>query len=604
MFTKTVRTASKQATICSLLVLMAACGGNNSADSSQASFTQSPSTQSSTSPKLMPVTAYGATTTIIAEHSGQCLDVRGGPTATQDGALIEQWGCSGEANQDWNLNSKGNGQYEIIARSSNKCIEPIGGGTENYTQIQQATCDGSSKQLWTVRAKPSGGRYEIINVNANRCLDVIGGPTATLEGTLTELWDCTGEANQSWALTLPQAAPVAEAKPLVAKHSGKCLDVEGRAEATQDGARILQWSCHGGADQNWTLRDMGNGFVSMIAEHSNKCLEVIGGNPNNEALIQQATCTGEPRQLWQRESMPTAGEYRFRTALTGGRCLDVRGGPTATQDGALLELWDCTGEANQSWTVGASGGGTEPPPADADGPVGQDASLYTRVFTDEFESGFNRNIWRTHLATEPDPHPGVENFEVSDGRLKIRPMSNGTSFYDRHINMDGKYDSNGYKLEDGKYFRYGYFEIAAKLPKGDSVWPAFWLYRNWEAAEEGVDEGVRGAYSEIDIMEAYGNATRWSPVDGHIFGIDNVVHVGCYQYEGDCTAHGSRPVQPVNADWQTGKDLSETTNIYGVKWEPTRITFYFNGNYTHHNDLTPLEQERFNVDLYIILRVC
>ena len=36
-----------------------------------------------------------ATTTVVAQHSGMCLDVRGGPQAINDGAPIEQWHCTG-----------------------------------------------------------------------------------------------------------------------------------------------------------------------------------------------------------------------------------------------------------------------------------------------------------------------------------------------------------------------------------------------------------------------------------------------------------------------------------------------------------------------------
>ncbi|MDQ1013356.1 hypothetical protein QFZ82_007841, partial [Streptomyces sp. V4I23] len=42
----------------------------------------------------------------MAEHSSKCLDVRGGPTAVADGALIEQWSCTGQANQAWTLNDR------------------------------------------------------------------------------------------------------------------------------------------------------------------------------------------------------------------------------------------------------------------------------------------------------------------------------------------------------------------------------------------------------------------------------------------------------------------------------------------------------------------
>jgi hypothetical protein len=347
-----------------LSLLLVACGGGTSSISPQAGTSSGASLLHHSST----VSTASGTTRVIAEHSGQCLDVRGGTAAVQDGALIEQWSCTGQSNQDWTLVPYGS-SYVLRASSSGKCIEPVGGGTANETRIQQSTCNGSANQLWNVRLKPTGGRYEIVHTVAGRCLDVIGGPAATQEGVLTELWDCTGQANQSWALSLPvsSSASSTAARPVIAKHSNKCLDVMGGPGATQDGALIEQWSCTGQANQDWTIRERGNGLFELIARSSGKCLDVREANPNNEAVIQQWTCNGQVNQLWRMEPLSNRGEYRFTTALAGGRCLDVRGGTGATGDGALMELWDCTGQDNQTWTIG--GGGTPTAQDQGDGPA-------------------------------------------------------------------------------------------------------------------------------------------------------------------------------------------------------------------------------------------
>jgi hypothetical protein len=44
---------------------------------------------------------------------------------------------------------------------------------------------------------------------------------------------------------------------LVARHSNKCVDVRG--EATADGGQVIQWSCNGGANQTWLLRPVMTG---------------------------------------------------------------------------------------------------------------------------------------------------------------------------------------------------------------------------------------------------------------------------------------------------------------------------------------------------------
>ncbi|WP_395835627.1 RICIN domain-containing protein [Archangium violaceum] len=485
--------------------------------------------------------ALAATTTIVAQHSNKCLDVRGGPTATADGALIEQWSCTGEANQAWTLTDKGNGQYQLVASSSGKCVEVINGATANGAGIQQATCSGLARQLWNLRSKGSG-RYEIVAVSGGRCLDVTGGPTATGDGVLTELWDCTGEANQSWALTLSPSTSN-PAKPLVARHSGKCMGVRGGVSATANGDLIEQWSCTGQSNQDWTLKDMGSGQYELISKSSGKCIEAINGGTANLTGIQQWDCTGQPRQLWRMQGAGAEGEYRF-VHVPSGRCLDVTGGVAATGDGAPLELWDCTGEANQTWTIGAP-----TPPIGSPGPFGQDASLYTLTFQDEFEgTRLDTSKWVDHLWYLPaDSTP---NYTVSGGSLKIFPVAGTPYIRDyRHITTDGKY-----------YQTYGYFEIEARLPYGKGPWPAFWLY-NHDYADP--------YRPEIDIMEAYpggGPTSGWSNSSLRPTAYGATIWTGEPGVQG-----GAKMVQ-------TGVDLSAGYHKYAVKWEPNRQSFYLDGN--------------------------
>ncbi|WP_163995907.1 RICIN domain-containing protein [Pyxidicoccus caerfyrddinensis] len=506
--------------------------------------------------------ALAAPTTIVAQHSNKCLDVRGGPTATGDGALIEQWSCTGQSNQAWTLTDKGQGQYQLAASSSGKCVEVINGATGNGAGIQQATCSGLSKQLWRLNSKGSG-RYEVVAVNGGRCLDVTGGPTATGDGVLTELWDCTGEANQAWTLTPPTAPPPqSTAKPLVAKHSGKCLDVRGGVTAVSNGDRIDQYACTGLANQDWTLKDMGGGQYEIIARSSGKCMETINGGTANLTGIQQWDCTGLPRQLWNMQSAGATGEYRF-VHVPSGRCLDVTGGPTATGDGVLMELWDCTGEANQTWTVGTP---TTPPPTNTSGPYGQDASQYTLYFNEEFDgSTLDTGKWTDHLWYQPaDSTP---NYVISNGSLKIFPVA-GTSYVRdyRHITTDGKY-----------YQTYGYFEMEAKLPYGRGPWPAFWLYNHDQP------DPYR---PEIDIMEAYpggGPNSGWSNSSLRPTAYGATIWTGWPEEQG-----GYKMVQ-------AGTDLSAGYHRYGLKWEANRQSFYLDGNLVYTTAVSMPER------MYILL---
>ena len=62
---------------------------------------------------------------------------------------------------------------------------------------------------------------------------------------------------------------------MVSRHSGKCLDVSGGSLG--DGASIIQWQCHGGANQQWRLEVAGEGYSRMVSRASGKCLDVTAG---------------------------------------------------------------------------------------------------------------------------------------------------------------------------------------------------------------------------------------------------------------------------------------------------------------------------------------
>jgi hypothetical protein len=185
------------------------------------------------------------------------------------------------------------------------------------------------------------------------------------------------------------------------------------------------------------------------------------------------------------------------------------------------------------------------------GPVGQDASAYVRTFTEEFDAGFDTGRWNDHLWYEsPDP---VINYKVSNGSLKLWPAA---GFVNRTLDTDGKFSQT-----------YGYFEMEAKLPMGRGVWPAFWLY-----AHPGDDR------PEIDIMEAYpggGPNSGWGDSNLHPVNYGMTLHKANADYSYHQTPHSTtlRNFSP----YDNGVDLSAAFHTYGVKWEPSGITFYFDG---------------------------
>jgi Ricin-type beta-trefoil lectin domain-like len=140
------------------------------------------------------------------------------------------------------------------------------------------------------------------------------------------------------------AAPYFE---LVARHSGKCLDVAHISE--EDGADVLQGTCWGGPNQHWWLRSVGNGYYEIVARHSGKCLDVAGASQDHAADVIQWTCAGVPNQQWQFRHVGSG--YYDIVARHSGKCLDVAYASQA--HAANVIQGTCWGGANQRWTLRA-----------------------------------------------------------------------------------------------------------------------------------------------------------------------------------------------------------------------------------------------------------
>lgn len=95
---------------------------------------------------------------------------------------------------------------------------------------------------------------------------------------------------------------------------------------------------------------------------------------------------------------------------------------------------------------------------------------------------------------------------------------------------------------------YGYFEMKAKLPAGQGLWPAFWLLPtdlSWPP--------------EIDIMEVIGSAPNQ---------LETSVHF-------DAGGH------QMNNKSTTVQGMTTGFHTYGVDWQKDKITWYFDGAKIH-----------------------
>lgn len=134
--------------------------------------------------------------------------------------------------------------------------------------------------------------------------------------------------------------------PLVARHSGKCLDVSGASGS--NGAYLQQYTCHGGLNQQWWLKPIiitGAGtYYEIISENSGKCLDIEDASQANRARAQQYTCHGKDNQLFLK--VFHGGSPSF-VARHSGKCLDVEG--DSLSNNAKVWQYTCDYDLNQQW---------------------------------------------------------------------------------------------------------------------------------------------------------------------------------------------------------------------------------------------------------------
>ncbi|KSW21678.1 RICIN domain-containing protein [Cellulomonas sp. B6] len=156
----------------------------------------------------------------------------------------------------------------------------------------------SAGVLATVAATPAsaatpdtGATYVLVNRGSGKALDVYG--FATNDGARLTQWTRSGGTNQQWRFVDAGGGWYR----VVSQHSGKVLDVTGAS--TADGARVVQWSDNGGAHQQWRLQDVAGGYVTLVNRSSGKALEVQNASTADDAEIVQYTSWGGANQQWQ-----------------------------------------------------------------------------------------------------------------------------------------------------------------------------------------------------------------------------------------------------------------------------------------------------------------
>ncbi|WP_433382243.1 non-reducing end alpha-L-arabinofuranosidase family hydrolase [Streptosporangium sp. CA-115845] len=202
---------------------------------------------------------------------------------------------------------------------------------------------------------------------------------------------------------------------LVNRNSGKALDVYNLA--TNDGARITQWTRNNGNQQQWQFVDSGGGYYRLKSRLSGKVLDVYNFSTANGGTIVQWADLNGTNQQWR--PADSAGGYIRLINRNSNKALEVQG--ASTTDGANIVQYDDWGGNNQQWQLVQVGSGPNPTPTPTPTPTGTCALPSTYRWTSTGS-----------LATPKSGWVSLKDFTVApyNGRQLVYATThdNGTSW--------------------------------------------------------------------------------------------------------------------------------------------------------------------------------
>lgn len=115
-----------------------------------------------------------------------CVDGYGNTSTV--GAVIDQWSCNGQANQQFQFVPVSGGYGELQIENSGQDVTVANGSTgQGSPDIVQEPANGAAASLWQPVAQADGS-YEFRNQNSGLCLDVYGASTS--QGQQLDQWPC------------------------------------------------------------------------------------------------------------------------------------------------------------------------------------------------------------------------------------------------------------------------------------------------------------------------------------------------------------------------------------------------------------------------------
>lgn len=311
---------------------------------------------------------YKITSVLNPEYS---IDVYGGGDTM--GNRVIQYHYHGATNQQWKILENVDGSISLMSRLSEEngtryLLDVYDGGKAEGVNVIQWAPNGGNNQKWflqpvsshTVTFNTNGGT-EVMSVSGTE-RSLITEPAAPVkEGmvfagwyqdeALTLRWNFASDRIPTTDLTLyaKWVKDYSGTYVIRSKNSNLVMDVYDGG--TTEGTNIIQYSYHGGVNQQWKFESLNNGYYKITSvlnpEYS---IDVYGGGTTMGNRVIQYHYHGGINQQWKiMENADGSISLMSRLAEESGTgyLLDVFGG--GKTEGVNVIQWVSNNGDNQKW---------------------------------------------------------------------------------------------------------------------------------------------------------------------------------------------------------------------------------------------------------------
>lgn len=287
-----------------------------------------------------PISAFSSM--LKAEVSGLCVNVVNASLAPDAG--LEQYDCNGYISLVFSFKPANGIYYTVISANSNLCLD-YGSSSSAGNQVIQNNCvSGQQSQLWTI-SPASDGSYSVVTSDGKGCLGISGGSTASKAIVVTS--PCNGSTAQRFRTPLSSVSGgTTYSTTMTPIIDSLCINVVNAS--TTAGTGIEQYSCTGGASEQFSLTPVGEGLYTVVSANSGLCLDFGSSSTAGTQVVQNTCSPGASSQEWMVEANAD-GSYTLG-ASDGQGCMEVQGSSSVSK--TIVETSACSsGSPGQRYTA-------------------------------------------------------------------------------------------------------------------------------------------------------------------------------------------------------------------------------------------------------------